>query len=171
VIEGSRHTISAPATQSLGGVTYAFRSWSDGGARVHDISAASAATYTAEYGVVSADLALTSSATRGGGIGLTFFLRVRNNGPPRAHSVVLTATLPRQVSLNHVAGSSCTFNPATDFLRCPLRSIGAGKLRVVRVYTWLTSFPPSVVSDARVRSSTADPKPANNHSRLRFPLG
>ena len=49
VILRSRTTISAPATQSLAGKSYVFRSWSDGGAATHDVVATGAATYTATY--------------------------------------------------------------------------------------------------------------------------
>jgi PKD repeat protein/glucose/arabinose dehydrogenase len=49
-IVGSTHSVSAPTSQSLGGTTYTFGSWSDGGAATHNItSAASSTTYTATY--------------------------------------------------------------------------------------------------------------------------
>jgi glucose/arabinose dehydrogenase/regulation of enolase protein 1 (concanavalin A-like superfamily) len=35
VIAGSRQTVSAPSPQTLGGVTYVFSSWSDGGTQTH----------------------------------------------------------------------------------------------------------------------------------------
>jgi glucose/arabinose dehydrogenase/PKD repeat protein len=50
VIVGSNNSISAPSPQTLGGSSYEFASWSDGGARSHNITApATAATYTATY--------------------------------------------------------------------------------------------------------------------------
>ncbi|HXV32614.1 MAG TPA: PQQ-dependent sugar dehydrogenase [Gaiellaceae bacterium] len=172
VIEDSVHTLSAPATQTVGGVRYAFRSWSDGGARIHTVTASSATTFTATYARASgADLGLKSWARRGSGTVLSFFLRVRNNGPVAARSAVLTATLPSQVWFNRLTGASgCSFNPTTDFLRCPLGTIKAKKVRLLRVYTWLNSSPKAVVATARVRSATSDPNPANNRSRLRFVL-
>jgi len=49
-IIGSAHSISAPASQSLGGTTYNFSSWSDGGAATHNItSPGSDTSYTATY--------------------------------------------------------------------------------------------------------------------------
>jgi hypothetical protein len=39
VIAGSTHTISAPETQVVGGVTYQFAGWSDGGEATHNIVA------------------------------------------------------------------------------------------------------------------------------------
>jgi glucose/arabinose dehydrogenase len=50
VIVGSSNSITAPSPQTSGGSTYAFSSWSDGGAQTHNITApASAATYTATF--------------------------------------------------------------------------------------------------------------------------
>ena len=50
VIAGSKNSLSAPSPQTLGGSTYEFASWSDGGAQSHDIVAPdAAATYTATY--------------------------------------------------------------------------------------------------------------------------
>ena len=51
VIANTSTTVSAPPTQTLGGVTYAFASWSDGGAATHGITVPAAgrsltATYT-----------------------------------------------------------------------------------------------------------------------------
>ena len=49
VITGSVHSLSATTTQTLGGTTYTFSSWSDGGAATHNITASAAGTYTATY--------------------------------------------------------------------------------------------------------------------------
>ena len=50
VIVGSTQSVSAPGPQLLGGTSYGFASWSDGGAQTHAITApASAATYRATY--------------------------------------------------------------------------------------------------------------------------
>jgi hypothetical protein len=50
VIAGSTQGLSAPAPQTLGGHTYSFAGWSDGGAQNHTITApASAATYRATF--------------------------------------------------------------------------------------------------------------------------
>jgi glucose/arabinose dehydrogenase len=48
-IVGSTHTVSAPATQTLFGVEFTFESWSDGGARVHQLTTTSGGTVTAQY--------------------------------------------------------------------------------------------------------------------------
>ena len=50
VIVGSNNSVSAPSPQTLGGTSYAFSSWSDGGAQTHNIMApATATTYTATF--------------------------------------------------------------------------------------------------------------------------
>ena len=51
------HKIEAPLGQTINGVNYSFVSWSDGGARVHDISVPTdPATYTANYAVTPASI-------------------------------------------------------------------------------------------------------------------
>jgi hypothetical protein len=49
VILRSRSSISASSPQTLGGTSYSFAAWSDGGAATHDITASASATYTATY--------------------------------------------------------------------------------------------------------------------------
>jgi hypothetical protein len=50
VIIGSNNSVSAPTTQVKGRKSYAFASWSDGGAQAHNIVApAVPTTYTARY--------------------------------------------------------------------------------------------------------------------------
>jgi PKD repeat protein/glucose/arabinose dehydrogenase len=48
-VEGATTTISATTPQSLGGQSYTFSSWSDGGAQTHTLTASATATYTATY--------------------------------------------------------------------------------------------------------------------------
>jgi hypothetical protein len=53
VIVGSSNSISATTPQSLGGTTYAWASWSDGGAQTHNVVApATPVTFTATYTAV-----------------------------------------------------------------------------------------------------------------------
>ncbi len=49
VIQGSSNSLSAPSPQTLGGTTYAFSSWSDGGAQTHNIVASAPQSYVATY--------------------------------------------------------------------------------------------------------------------------
>ena len=49
-VVGFRRSIGAPATQTINGASYGFRSWSDGGAATHTISTPrTSTTYTATY--------------------------------------------------------------------------------------------------------------------------
>lgn len=48
-IQGSVNSVSALSPQTLGGETYAFQSWSDGGAASHNITASASQTLTAIY--------------------------------------------------------------------------------------------------------------------------
>ncbi len=63
-VVGIVRTLEAPATQASGGTTYEFVSWSDGGARVHNISTPTAnTTYTATYRVAAGGTGTGLSAT------------------------------------------------------------------------------------------------------------
>jgi hypothetical protein len=48
-IEGSHVLLSAPETAQLGGHTYTWQSWSDGGERIHTVTADSSRAITAAY--------------------------------------------------------------------------------------------------------------------------
>ena len=48
-IEGANVTLAAPQQTQLGGNSYLFQGWSDGGARVHSVLAGAAGVYTATY--------------------------------------------------------------------------------------------------------------------------
>ena len=48
-IEGSHVLLSAPESAKIGGKTYAWKSWSDGGERIHTILAKTSGTITATY--------------------------------------------------------------------------------------------------------------------------
>jgi glucose/arabinose dehydrogenase len=49
VVMGSRHLLSAPATQSAGGRSYSLSGWSDGGAASHEVVVNSDTTLSASY--------------------------------------------------------------------------------------------------------------------------
>jgi uncharacterized repeat protein (TIGR01451 family) len=65
VIEGSNNSISAPTPEMLGGTSYAWASWSDGGAQSHNIVASASATYTAAYANQPPIASATGSSTNG----------------------------------------------------------------------------------------------------------
>jgi glucose/arabinose dehydrogenase len=49
VIQGSANGLSAPTPQTLASATYDFSAWSDGGARVHTVTASANRSFTATY--------------------------------------------------------------------------------------------------------------------------
>jgi hypothetical protein len=49
VVKNSNITLAAPGTTNVGGTTYAWQGWSDGGGRVHNVLARCSATFTATY--------------------------------------------------------------------------------------------------------------------------
>ena len=63
VILGSANSVSAVTPQPLGGKTYYFASWSDGGTPSHTITGAAAATYTATYSLTADTTPPTVPAT------------------------------------------------------------------------------------------------------------
>lgn len=59
-IEGSITTLSAPESALVGGISYLFEGWSDGGSRVHTIVADASAEYRALYGPQQVELGIAS---------------------------------------------------------------------------------------------------------------
>ncbi|HEX8856677.1 MAG TPA: PKD domain-containing protein, partial [Thermoleophilaceae bacterium] len=68
VIQGSINSVAAPDSTTASGVSLPFVSWSDSGARAHDIEAASSGTYTARYDTsrLQASLATPGGSPFGG---------------------------------------------------------------------------------------------------------
>jgi cysteine-rich repeat protein len=63
VIVNSANSLAAASPQTLGGTSYAFVSWSDGGARVHNITASGGTTsYTANFGAPGTPTATATPA-------------------------------------------------------------------------------------------------------------
>ena len=82
VIVGSKNSLSADSPQTLGGITYRWTGWSDGGAQSHDITAPRAATtYTATYAPTT-DLSVAQTAAVATGR-VTFTVTTRNTGSSR----------------------------------------------------------------------------------------
>lgn len=64
-IDGSEILISAPDTAQIGGRTYAWQSWSDGGARFHPVLADKDASYEATYSLLPVDRPPASGGEKG----------------------------------------------------------------------------------------------------------
>ena len=71
VILGSTNSVSAASPQAVGGTTYRFVSWSDGGAQSHTMTGTAAATYTATYEVIPDPISSPTLPSDGGGGGCT----------------------------------------------------------------------------------------------------
>jgi glucose/arabinose dehydrogenase/PKD repeat protein len=88
VIEGSRHTVVAPARHTTGGETWFFDSWSNGGAATHDL-------------VASEDLELTASYDP--------------NAPPNVSAIAIPASGPAPLSVQLSATASDPEGTALSF--------------------------------------------------------
>jgi uncharacterized repeat protein (TIGR01451 family) len=166
VIEGSTNSVSAPSPQTLGGTTYTFASWSDGGAAAHNIVASAAATYTATYQAsASADLRLEKTGSTDGTTA-TWGLTVTNLGPSAAQNVVVTDTLPSRVTFVSAAG--CTYDAATRVVTCTASSLANGASTTFTITTTITGNGGGwITNTASVSSSTPDPVTTNNSSSAR----
>jgi uncharacterized repeat protein (TIGR01451 family) len=170
VIEGSNNGISAPTPQTLGGTSYAWVSWSDGGTQSHNVIANAASTYTATYQAVapaqSADLALGKTVAASGQ-NLLWSVGVTNQGPDAAQNVVVTDTLTSRLSL--VSAPGCTYNSATRTVRCELLSLAQGGTASFTITTSVTGKGNGwITNTAQVSSSTTDPSTGNNTGSARI---
>ena len=112
VIVGSDNSISAPTPQTLGGTTYEFASWSDGGARSHNIIApATESTYTAtdRPAVTSRSESFVSAADT----------RISEKGPDKRYGLVNSIS----VDGDNLAGSG---KDEAGLIRWSLSNIPAG---------------------------------------------
>ena len=64
-LKGTEVALSAPASAKVGESTYAFKAWSDAGAREHKVTANAPTTYSAEYSVPTANLTTASHYASG----------------------------------------------------------------------------------------------------------
>ena len=123
--------------------------------------------------VSSADLAITKSVSPNpviAGTNLTYTITVSNAGPSTATGVVVTDTLPAQISVLSVTPSSgtCTAgipgNPLQP-LTCTMGNVAKSGTATVVVVAAVASNVPSgtvVNNNASVSSAVADPNNANN---------
>jgi glucose/arabinose dehydrogenase/PKD repeat protein len=84
VIVGSSNSVSAPSPQTLGNTSMAFSSWSDGGARVHNLIApATPTTYTATFAPCGGHCFFLTNGTSGGVAQVAFW-----DGQPATEVIV-----------------------------------------------------------------------------------
>ena len=118
VIQGSRNTITAPLQPTLGGTTYNWQSWSDGGARSHDVLPSASGSYTATYVAAQspADVRVTQTA-RASGPRVTITAVITNGGPGTASAVTMSDTLNSK--LGYVSASTTGGTAATRQVAAP----------------------------------------------------
>jgi uncharacterized repeat protein (TIGR01451 family) len=170
VIQRSTNSISATTPQTLGGTSYAFSSWSDGGAQSHTVVASSSASYTATYIAQSADVRVVKTgALSADGKSVTWNLTVTNSGPQSATGVVLTDALSSQTSFGSVTTSvgTCSYAAGAQTVSCPIGSLANGQSAQIQIVAAVTKAKGWVDNTAQVTATTPDANAANNSSSVR----
>ena len=168
VIQKSLNSISAATPQDLNGVRYQFQSWSDGGPSAKTVQAGTVpATYTATFVAISADLAVTQTASSGASRA-TFTVRTRNNGPAIATGTTLVDTLATKLTFVS-ASPGCSYAASTRRVTCALGNI-ANQAEVIT--TIVVSYKGKGNADhtVSVSSSAPDLLTTNNSSRINAKL-
>jgi len=167
VIDGSVNTISAAPTQTVGGVTYTFAGWSDGGAAAHTIVARSGGSYTATYTAppppTTTDISVTKTGSRSGST-VTFPITVRQVSGATAEAVVMRDDLPPRLTYQSATTTrgSCSFSGGT--LTCTIGSLAAGQTAVITLVTTASKLNGSVTNTATVTTATTQTETANDSS-------
>jgi len=176
VIQGSTNSVSATSPQVVGGTTYTFGSWSDGGAASHVITAGTSnatvsATFTGST-PASADVSVTKTGVAGAnGKSVRFAMAVRNNGPNAATAVTMTDVLPGGASFTAATSTtgSCSYNSGAKTVTCALGTLASGGTATVTLDVTVNNKP-RLDNTASVSSTTNDPNTANNTSTVRVNL-
>jgi uncharacterized repeat protein (TIGR01451 family) len=167
VIVNSTNSVNAPSPQVVGGVSYAFQSWSDGQAQSHNIVAGTTnATYTATYASASADLQIVKTGTLSADkTSITYALRVTNLGPGSALNVRVTDTLSNKlqwVSASSTQGS-CS---GTSTVTCAIGNMSNGQVTTITIVVRITKQSGFITNSASVSGDSTDPNSANNTSTI-----
>jgi len=172
VIQGSRNTITAPLQPTLGGTTYNWQSWSDGGARSHDVLPSASGSYTATYVAAPspADVRVTQTGQlTGSQVRITAV--ITNGGPGSASAVTLTDALNSKiayVSASSTAGS-CSYAAANRTVTCGVGALANGAQATVTIVANVVGKG-SAPNTVTVSSSSSDPNTANNVSSISIKL-
>ena len=170
VIEGSGLSLEAPTPQTWGGLQYGFASWSDGRARVHDVTAPASTTYGATY--ASSDLSVSVSGTPSAcaGEALAYTLTVHNAGPTTASLVAVAIPLPNGVGLGSAGGDgwTCGGSPTVNCARAELDPGDAPPISLT------AAAPPSagtVTITATTSAGSGDPNSSNDTGNASTDVG
>jgi uncharacterized repeat protein (TIGR01451 family) len=177
VIVGSRTSISAPSPQVVGGTTFTFASWSDGGARSHEVVAGSSdTTYRATFTGSTpeqADVSITKTGAPAASKLVRFTIDVRNAGPSPATAVRVSDTLVNQLTLSGTISTtvgSCAYAASVRRVTCELGTLAVGATARITFDASLTANPKSIDNTATVSTTTPDPNAANDSSTVRVTL-
>ena len=170
VIVGSANSLSADSPQTLGGVTYRWTGWSDGGAQSHDITApATARTYTATYAAAT-DLSVSQAAVVAAGR-VTFTVTTRNLGGIGASSVAVVDTLPSKLTFSTEGSSAgCSYAAATRQVTCLIGTLAAGATATTTIVATNGKAKGQVNNTVRVTSTTPDANPGNDSATINVKL-
>ena len=119
--------------------------------------------------VAASDMSITKAgpATASQGDTITYTLTATNNGPSVATTVVVTDTLPSQVSFSS-ASAGCSFSAGT--VTCTSASLAVNATAVFTVSV-IAQTVGSAVNTAVVSSAQTDPTSANNTSSVTTVIG
>jgi len=102
------------------------------------------------------------------GTNLTYTLQVTNNGPAVAQNLVVTDTLPGQVTFTSVSipASQGSCAQASGTVTCNIASLSVGGLVIITINVNAATFSTATLSSntATVSASTSDPNLTNNSS-------
>jgi uncharacterized repeat protein (TIGR01451 family) len=172
VIQGSRNTITAPLQPTLGGTTYNWQSWSDGGTRSHDVFPNASGTYTATYVATQspADVRVTQGAQlTGSQVRITAV--ITNGGPGSAGVVSLTDTLNSKISFVSASTTvgTCAYASSSRTVTCSVGTLANGAQATVSIVTTAVGKG-AVTNTVTAGSSTPDPNAANNSATATIKL-
>ena len=172
VIVGSLNSIEALSSQGTYPTLWEFTSWSDGGARIHNITAPqTTATYTATYATL-ADLSITMSAPGGvcDGMPITYLLNVANAGLSRANAVSVLDTLPTDAVLVSAGGAGWTCS-GTAVVSCTRPFLDVGAASLIEIVVTPAAGSSSADNLAAVGSTTTDVVGSNNSASASTIIG
>jgi uncharacterized repeat protein (TIGR01451 family) len=170
VIVGSANSLAADSPQTLSGATYQWVSWSDGEAQTHNaVAPATPRTYTATYAATT-DVSIAQSGAVAPGR-VTYTITTRNHGSIPASGVAVVDTLPSKVTFSAQGSSAgCTLAAATRQVTCPIGTLTAGATATTTIVATNSKAKGNVDNTVRVTSTTLDPVPANNTSKISVKL-
>ena len=143
---GATHSIGTPSPQGSAGTRYLFGNWNDGGAQTHDVTPATATTYTASF---AAQYLLTATSAPASAGSITANPTSADGYYTSGRSVQLTASANSGFRFANWSGDlSGSSNPATLVVNAP-RTVTA-------------NF--STQGPAQVRWTAVNPPPRNSTS-------